>query len=300
MGAMGITNKRLRPCRILAMLLLTMVLNSAHIQGQTVAVVMSSDLPPYLEALAAFQSSYTDPIHRIDAGEAVPDGARVVVAIGGKAALQSYPDEVMLVYCLAPGVDLEARARARKAVRVAMVPAADQVLSRLKRLHPALVRLGVFWVSDAQQAYINALGSAGQSANVTVVVARIGGLVDLPEELRRLLRGGINALYLPPDPALISAQSFEIFRAFSQSNNVPLYAPSIGLVEKGAVASVACSFEEVGRTAGQVVHRVLFGDAVPAVVYPERVVFRVSAAAAAATGLKVDRAMVEQSGGEVR
>ena len=90
------TNRQLRHCRILVLILLAITLGSGRTQAQTAAVVMSSDLPPYLEALAEFQSSFNRPIHRLDAGDAIPDGVQVAVAIGGKAALQPYPAGVML------------------------------------------------------------------------------------------------------------------------------------------------------------------------------------------------------------
>lgn len=266
-------------------------------------MVLSSELSPYVEAYEGFQQAWNRPVHRIDLGDKdrvdLPSETRIVVTFGGRAALLSYPSDVTVIYCLAPGVMLKSRTGKNQAVKIAMIPSATEMMKRIKVVQPTLRRLGVFWVSDAQESFLQLLHLAGQQWGVQVVSKRVGGLSDLPDGLREMLRNGIEALWLPPDPGLISARSFGVFREFSYANDVPLYVPSSGLLEKGAVASLSCDFENVGRAAGDVAQRVMFGDQMPVVVYPERITFWVNARAISETHLEIDLDALERNGGEV-
>lgn len=272
--------------------------------AQEVAVVMSSNLSPYVEAYTHFRTVYGRPIHQLDLIDNqvahIPQGTRVVVTFGGQAALASYPPDVVVIYCLAPGVTLKNRAQKNRAVKIAMTPSATETIKRCKIVQPSLRRLGIFWVSDAQESFLQLLHVAAQQWGVEVVLRRIGGVSDLPHGLRDILREGVDGLWLPPDPALINPRSLSIFREFSYANDVPFYVPSKGLLEKGATASISCGFGDVGRTVGEVTHKVLMGDVLPVIVYPDQVIFGVNLKAAQETGLAVDLDAIERNGGEVR
>jgi len=115
-----------------------------------VTVVLSSDLGPYGEAYAGFIEAFGQPDRQVNLKKdqfQLSVNTRLVVAFGGKAALQAYPDDVTLVYCLAPGVYLAPEKRRGRSVKVAMMPSALAMLTHLKRLQPDLRRLGVFWSS---------------------------------------------------------------------------------------------------------------------------------------------------------
>lgn len=272
--------------------------------AQELTVVLSSELSPYVEAYDGFREAWGRAVHRVDLVDGqvpqLPAETRIVVTFGGQAALASYPSDVVVIYCLSPGVTLKHRARQSRAVKIAMTPSATEVIKGLKSVQPSLKRLGVFWVSDAQESFLQLLDVAAQQWGVRIVDKRIGGIGDLPDGLRKALRDGIDGVWLPPDPALINARSFGIFRTFSYDNDVPLYVPSGGLLDKGAVASVSCNFGDVGRAASMVAQKILIGDQVPVVVYPEQVTFLVNAKAALETGLSIDLDALKRNGVEVR
>ena len=144
------------------------------------------------------------------------------------------------------------------------------------------------------------LDIAAKQRGVQLITKRLGGVGDLPDGLRSVLRDGVDGLWLPPDPALINPRSFGVFREFSYANNVPFYVPSSCLLEKGAIASISCGFDDVGRTAGEVALQVLLGDQLPIVVYPKRVIFCVNLKGALETGLSVDLEALARNGGEVK
>ena len=135
-----------------------------------------------------------------------------------------------------------------------------------------------------------------EAQGVRVWSERVSGIEDLPDGLRTMLRQGVDAVWLPPDPVLINARSFSIFREFSRSNDVPLYVPASSLLDRGATASISCGIDEIGRMAAQLARAVQSGDVPSEVVYPERVLFRVNKDAAQNVGLEIDRDSLKVNG----
>jgi hypothetical protein len=74
--------------------------------AEDVVAVLSADLVPYQQALDAFRDGYKGPVRVTSLakdGARLQSEARVVLAIGGKAALQKYSESSTLIYCMAPG-----------------------------------------------------------------------------------------------------------------------------------------------------------------------------------------------------
>ena len=264
--------------------------------AQNVTAVLSSGLAPYQEAYQGFRETFEGEVTLRDLDTGLQLGANTewVVAFGGKAALLPYPSHVKVVYCLAPGIQLD-----REAFKVLMLPNAKEVVDRLKVVQPDLRRLTILWVSQVQAEYIRALAAASDVADVEVVSERIESVDDLPESLRKALREGSNGLWLPPDPALINERSFAVLKSFSWANDIPLYVPTTGLLREGAVASVSCDFQDIGRTIGTVMQQLQNQISQPAVIYPSRVVLQVNTEAAAQVGLEIDRNDLIQKGAVV-
>jgi hypothetical protein len=272
--------------------------------AQELTAVLSSELSPYVEALEGLRTVWDRPIHQVHLEDGqvpqLPSETRIVVTFGGQAALASYPPNVVVIYCLSPGVTLEKRGHQNRAIKITMIPSANEVIKKMKVVQPNLRRLGVFWVSASQEPFLHLLETAARQWDIQVVTKRLGGVADLPNGLRSILRDGVDGLWLPPDPAIINPRSFGIFREFSYANDVPFYVPSSGLLEKGAIASISCGFDDVGRTAGEVALQVLLGDQLPIVVYPKRVTFCVNLKGALETDLAIDLEALARNGGEVK
>ncbi|MDP6040941.1 MAG: ABC transporter substrate binding protein [Candidatus Latescibacteria bacterium] len=253
-------------------------------------VVLSSDLGPYVEAYKGFQDAFGAPVRQINLKTDIFDPSNisdVVVAFGGKAALETYPDDTVVIYCLAPGVQL--KVEGQQTVKIPMLPSAADVLNRLKILQPNLRRLATIWASDAQADYLQELAIFAKQVDIVLISERISDSDDLPGRLRKVLQEGVDGVWLPPDPALINARSFSVFREFSWSNNVPLYVPTAGLVDKGAVAAVSSGFWDIGRTAGEVAKRALQDNLNASVIYPLKVELRVNLDAADQAGLELNQ-----------
>ena len=264
-------------------------------QGQEVAAVLSSELKPYSEAYAGFVESLGDVagVALTSQPEEISPDTRVVVTFGSKAAMAGYPDDATRIHCVAPGAFYEDDSH--RYVHVHMLPPARDVLTSLIEIQPELRRLAVLWVLRVPALFFDELETAASAMGVEIVGGKLESIDALPGRLRALMNRDVDALWLPPDPLLITPQSFSVVKQFSHSNDVPFYAPTAGFVKEGAVASISPSFRQIGAAAAQVVRDVLKGESVPREVYPHDTELTINLRAARNSGLEVSPAVIEKA-----
>ena len=259
------------------------------LEAQEVVAVLSSDLAPYREAYAGFTAALDTaaaPVSLQTGRPRIGRDTKVVVAFGSRAAGEDYPQDVPLVYCMAPGTTLDAGQRHGPTIRVSMLPPAAEVVGLLKEIQGPLSNLAVLWIVDTMDGYAKQMQEAGGARGIEVVAERLRSADQLPDYLRHLAGEQVEALWLMPDPLLISANSFALLREFSRANKIPLYAPTAGFAGEGAAAAVGISFAQNGRTAGEVVRALLAGRQTPSEVYPDEFEITLNESAAAAAGLR--------------
>ncbi len=260
---------------------------AAPARAEEVVAVLSARSGPYLEAYQAFEESFgrVDALTASQGETALDEGVRVVVTFGGRAAQQRYPADVAVIRCLAPGVGTSAPAEGT-ILRVPMQPPAESLLSGIKALQPRAKRLAAFWASEGFADYARELRRAAAQAGLELEIDRLSGPNALPDRLRGL-KGKVDALWLAPDPALVNPESFGVLREFAWANHVPFYAPTAGLAEEGAAASISASFRSIGRAAAKAARSALRGDAAGASLYPELDEIVVNQSSARRSGLEV-------------
>lgn len=276
------------PKRTLKRLLLAALAaaGAATASAQDVVAVLGSEQRAQRETFESFQASFGKPVPVLAMGDPVPADAKIVLAFGGKAAIRRYPGRVTVIYAIAPGVLLDRKTHDGPSVKIMMGPDAASVLGRLKELHPGLKRMAVLWSGLSLAASAERLVKAGAARGVAVTAERLEDADDLPSRLRAL-KGQVDAIWLLPDPLLISARTFETVKHFSYDNDVPFYAPTEGLAEQGAAAAVSVSYKEMGRMMAAAANGVLRGSAQPVELYADRVHVSVNKAAAAECALAV-------------
>lgn len=264
--------------------------------GETVAV-LSSGSGAYLEAFAAFEKAYGKEVPRYDAGALPPElprGTKTVVTFGARAAALRYPGRLNLVYALAPGFFLDPAARTGSTVKISMRPSPERTLARFLELQPALRRLRIFWSSPGYASLGDNYGAAGAALGIEVTAVKVERPERLPALLRKAL-GHMDALWLPPDPLLLSPETLLIFREFSRGNQVPMYAATKGITRDGACASLGISFAQAGAAAGDAAKGLQDGARQPPLVYPEVAELTINASAARQCGLKFSPALLRQA-----
>lgn len=256
--------------------------------GAAPTAVMSSDSAHYRQALEGFIEVWGSSVPVVAAGAPLPAGERVFVAFGSKAAASEWPTDAVVVACLAPSaeaVDGDAL------TQVSLLPDPSALVARMRALIPSLKVLRVLWSSDSSRADAQALVRAGAASGVAVDLVRVWPPSRLPARLRGL-SGRADALWIMPDPELVTAENFAVLREYAAAERLPFLAPTAGLAERGATAVIAVTFRDMGRAAAASLRARLEGRAEPEIVRAGRVSVTVNAAAAraAGAGLKLESA----------
>ncbi len=269
---------------------LALALHLSPVQAQEVVVVFSSQLAPYTEAYEGFLDSLKRSATAVSMSAStveLPPEARVVATFGTRAALASYPETVTRVHCMAPGASIERARRSAKSAHVHLLPPPSRILETLRLLQPGLQRLGVLQVLQSPRRFTSDMRLAAEDHGIEIFNEHLESAKDLPEHLRALMKQDIDALWLPPDPLLINPQSISVIREFSWSNDIPFYAPTSGLAQSGATASVAPSFRQIGAAAALEVRRILAGGPIQQDVYPTQIEITVNEVSAGQAGLSL-------------
>lgn len=270
---------------------------ASPVPAQDVVAALTSDLQPYRAALAGLEQELGMEVPVLLVSQDVPNfgpGTRIVVSFGSKAATRSYPETATLVFCMAPGMRADEIPHRGRKVEVRMSPPMGSIVARFRDLQPNLRRLGVVWISESIGDEIEENREALRQLHVELVEMHLDRASGLPGALRSQGRS-LDAIWLPPDPLLVTESSFTMLRSFSQSNKVPFYAPTEGLAAKGAVAAVATSFEEIGRTTGRVIRQLRAGEAPPRHVYPRTSRLTLNAKSATDAGLSVTAEVIRRA-----
>lgn len=279
---------RFRTAALPALLLLAALGAARPSPAQEVIAVLSPPPGPYEAAYKAFVAAMGRDVPGVRLPGRLPAaGARVVVAFGGQAAVRPYPESATLIACLAPGLPADFR-RSGPLVQVTMRPAPKTLLSALRRVQPGLKRLGVLSHGRVTKGYLADLKLAGAALGVEIISPPSGGPGGVPDALRALLAAKADAVWLAPDPSLVTPENFQTIKQFAWDNGVPFYAPTRGLAAAGAAAAVSVGAAEEGRLAAELARRALAGEALPAFLYPERSELTVNLRSAQKAGLAID------------
>jgi hypothetical protein len=258
---------------------------AARASALDVVAALSSDSGHYRQAYEGFQEEWGSSVAVV--GAETPAGLPdAIAAFGSRAALRDWPSGPLLVTCLAPGAR---PARRGGVLRVELLPVPSLLIARLRKLLPRLKVLRVLWSSDFEEAEVGELSDAAAAQGVRIVSERVADPARLPDVLRSL-SAPADAVWLMPDPALVNAGNFATLKEYSSAARVPFLAPTEGLAEKGATATLAAPFRDVGRAAAAALRARLRGEKPQGPAHPDRVVVTVNAAAARAAGMDLSSA----------
>ena len=188
------------------------------------------------------------------------------MAFGAKAAALDYPRGASVIALIAPGFSPRA---GRTFTIISSLPEPGQAAAAYKKLQPALSRLAVIHLSPGPTAYLADLAAACKRLGIEMISVPLASPADFPPALRAL-RGRADALWLLPEPALITRTSLSVLTEFSCAAKLPFYAPSPGLAELGAAASFAPDLADTAGAAAGALQRSLAREKLPPVIYVPR------------------------------
>ncbi|MBI5542282.1 MAG: hypothetical protein HY901_00210 [Deltaproteobacteria bacterium] len=176
--------------------------------------------------------------------------APAVVLVVGQKALQvaraSLPG-TPIVYCMVFQKDVLV---SPPVTGVPLEVSIGSQLAELRRVAPALRRIGLIYDPQTSSAQVE---EATKAATVAGLTLRPKGVAD-PRDVQAAvaeMAGQVEALWLLPAPRLITKEVFSYLLVFTLEHRIALYGFLESFTRAGALASVSADYREIGRRAGE-------------------------------------------------
>jgi putative tryptophan/tyrosine transport system substrate-binding protein len=237
-------------------LALLLLLLSPHAYAAGLVAVADVRVAQYKEALGAARevlhdATIVDPSAADAADQLKRADAAVILAVGQKAlqlARQAAPN-VPTVFCMVLG---SAAAPGRTVTGVKLEVAPQTQLDLLKQVSPAVKRVGVIYEPRASGPMMEEAVKAAGRLGLTLVSKPVGDAKEVRAALGEIANS-IDALWLMPDPRLITAEMFNYLLVFTLEHKIALYGFLDSFTQAGALASVAPDYAEIGKRAARMV-----------------------------------------------
>lgn len=250
------TKHRLRPSRApCALFLLFCVLVwTRSVFAQPVAIVTDGRVAQYREAVAKARETLQDAtvldLSNTDVAAQLRQLKPSVVLTVGQKALDSakttLPD-TPIVYCLVLGSPTSS-SKTITGVRLE-VSAADQ-LTHFRQIHPKLKRIAVLYQSNQFHGLVSEARKAVQSLGIEIVSRSVSDGKEVRTALAELL-SGVDALWLFPDPQLVTAEMFSFLLVSTLERKIALFGFFESFTKAGALASVSPDYAASGERAAK-------------------------------------------------
>ncbi|RMD85767.1 MAG: hypothetical protein D6815_01155, partial [Candidatus Dadabacteria bacterium] len=264
----GSARKRSIRSAVLAMLIATALTTVATAAPATVLIVKSDDLVQYNQPIESFRARIERPVAVVNLAGKESGGERIlrqrtrgleidaVFALGGHAAYLARK-----VFPATPTVFAMVLNRDRVDLRgpvtgVDVQLPVESLLARFKLLMPGLKRIGVIHSRVLGDAAVDRLRKAASAVQIEVVTATVRHSEDVAGAYRRI-RGRIDALWMVPDPVVVTRDNFAYLSHRTRNDGIAFLAFSENFVRAGALMSVSPSYDTIGEQAAVLLERLM-------------------------------------------
>lgn len=245
-----------------ALMILLLQAPAAARAAETLVVLSEPLSSAHREALDGLRAELGETIEIASADRSLPPGPHgVVVAFGSRAALRARRAGAPMVVALAPAYRGE---NPMKTVRVAMTPSPDRFVTVLAAA--GVRRLFAVRSGERGGDFLRSAAEAGKRVGVTIEEGTLSSAQDLPQALRKSGRDA-DAIWLAPDPAVVSPEAFAVAREYARARAILFFAPAAGLVKDEVRGELTVTFRDCGREAGRAAREILAGHDIAEVVY---------------------------------
>ncbi len=269
-----------------------------------VLIVKSDDLPQYQYPIDAFLAAHRGKVTTVDLDGSKEEGRAQLVrvakresidavfALGAQAAWLSREVLPNTPMTFAMVIDWQRYGFGEDVSGVAVELPVDSLLARFKLLLPGLRRLGVIHSGESSAITLAAARSAAASLGIELREEDVTYSDSVAGAYRRM-RGEIDALWMVPDPVVVTPDNFRYLAERTRGDDIAFLAFSVNFVRAGALLSVAPDYATMGSQAAVLVERSLQRDAdLPAVHPPIGSSLVINAETARDLGIDLDGTML--------
>jgi putative ABC transport system substrate-binding protein len=247
--------------------------SQAHAAGVEIAILRSSDLKAYNDAIEGFKTTapggatYTEYDLRGDlergkqlARKIRASDSALVVAVGLKAALAAKLEivdiPVLYMMILDP---LKHRLTADNMTGVLLEIPTDRQFKIMRTFLPTLRRIGMMYDPDKTAPKLKEAASRASTYEFQLQGFPVENEKEVPQQLRTLLSES-EALWLIPDSTVLTDESIRFILESAVAKQVPVVGFSSEFTRLGALLSMSIDYGEVGREAGLLAKRIVNGE----------------------------------------
>lgn len=243
-------------------------------RGADIAIIKSSNLAPFNDAIVGFQTNCPGSIAEYDMEGNLERGheitkkilenkPQVVLAVGVQAAAVARDDlkSIPVVFAVVANPESSGLVGVSNLTGVSLViPVRTQLLT-LKSIVPKVTRVGVIYNPRKTGAIIEEAFKAAKELGFVLIASKVDAKEDVPKALRAFSEG-VDAFWMVPDPTVVSPESFRLILDFTFEKKVPFLAYAKPLVDQGALVSLAPSYSGMGAQACSIAKQVLGGASI--------------------------------------
>jgi len=256
-----------------ALLIIFCLLGSANALAGEIAILQSSDLPAYAQAIEGFKvtapasMTYVEYDLRGDpelgkklARKIRASDASLVLAVGLKAALAAQGEivDIPIVYMMILDPSKHRLSAPNMTGTLLDIPAERQ-FKTLRSFLPSLHQLGILFDPAKTGSRIKEITSYAAASGFKLAEFPVGSAKEVPQQLRALLSTA-DGLWLVPDSTVLTAESVGFILESAMAQHVPVIGFSPEITRLGALLSISVSYSDVGRETGLLARRLLDGD----------------------------------------
>jgi putative ABC transport system substrate-binding protein len=250
-------------------------MSPVHVEaaGVEIAILKSSDLKAYSEAIEGFKATapggatYVEYDLRgdLERGKQLTRKIRasdsvLVVAVGLKAALAAKLEivdiPVLYMMILDP---LKHRLTAANMTGVLLEIPADRQFKVMRSFFPTLRRIATLYDPDKTTTKLKEAEPRAAIHEFQLRGFPVENEKEVPQQLRVLLSES-EALWLIPDSTVLTEESIRFILESALAKQVPVVGFSSELTRLGALLSLSIDYGEVGREAGLLARRIVNGE----------------------------------------
>lgn len=244
-----------------------------EVAGLEITILKSSDLKGYNDAIDGFKATSPgsaifaeyDLLGDLERGKQLAKRIRtsessLVVAVGLKAALAAKLeiDHIPILYMMILD-PFKHHLTAGNMTGVLLEIPPDRQLKIMRSFLPTLHRIGMLYDPEKTLPKLKEAEMRAPAQDFQIRGFPVTQEKDIPHQLRTLLSES-EALWLVPDPTVLTDESIRFILESAVAKQVPVIAFSTEFTRLGALLSLSVDYSEVGRETGRLAKRILNGE----------------------------------------
>ena len=265
---------RSKQLMIVSITVVALALSAMPIQafaGDGFAVLKSSSLSNYNDAVVAFKTGCSNIVGEVDLEDDMRNASSAaktiaakapaaVFAVGAKAAVaakENLGSDVPIIYAIVHNPERNG-IEGPNVSGVQMDIPVGMEFEAIKSIIPNIRKLGALYNPRKSQDLIDSAKVAAEKLGVELVTAR----VESPSDTIYALKGfaaGIDAYWLIPDNTVVNKESIATILRYSFKNRIPVFAFHKRFVKVGVLLSLSTSYDKMGMQACELAKKMASG-----------------------------------------